>query len=64
MRREICDVYNPGHCCPGHDKYPNDTYSNNRSKSCRAKGIKKEHRHARRVKKYLLKKELKNEILD
>lgn len=55
MRREIIDVYNPGYCCPGHDKYPSNTYKNRRSKSARAEGIKKEHRHARRVKRmYLL----------
>lgn len=51
MKREILDVYQPGHCCPGHDKYPSDTYKNRRSVSKRAEGIKKEHRHARRVKR-------------
>lgn len=39
---------------PGHDDYPSDTYRNRRSKKARAKGIKKEHRHARRVKKQML----------
>jgi len=54
MKREITDVYYPGYCCPGHDDYPGDTYRNRRSKKARAKGIKKEHRHARRVKKHML----------
>lgn len=54
MKREITDVYYPGYCCPGHDDYPGDTYRNRRSKKARSKGIKKEHRHARRVKKQML----------
>lgn len=58
MRREITDVYKPGHCCPGHDKYPADTYSSNRSKKARPEGIKREHRHARRVKKLHLQAEV------
>ena len=52
MRRQILDIM-PGHnttgCCPGHDTYPADTYNSNRSKRARARDIKKEHRHARRV---------------
>lgn len=54
MKREIIDVYYPGYCCPGHDDYPRDTYRNRRSKKARSKSIKKEHRHARRVKKRIL----------
>ncbi|EBQ4063370.1 hypothetical protein BA096_01305 [Salmonella enterica] len=54
MKREINDVTNPGHCCPGHDTYPADTFSSKRSKHARARDIKKEHRHVRRVKKHRL----------
>ncbi|EBX1873577.1 hypothetical protein DRD23_08690 [Salmonella enterica subsp. enterica serovar Enteritidis] len=54
MKREINDVIDPGSCCPGHDTFPADTYRSNRSKKARAEGIKKEHRHVRRVKKHRL----------
>lgn len=57
MKREIVEVYRPGRCCPGHDKYPCESYKSRRSVKQRAEGIKKEHRHARRVKKFLLNKE-------
>ena len=59
MRREIEDVWRPGHCGPGHDKYPEDTYRSNRSKRARSEGIKKEHRHARRVKRHSLQSDIK-----
>ncbi|AMQ66119.1 hypothetical protein AAY80_143 [Stenotrophomonas phage vB_SmaS-DLP_6] len=49
MKREIKRHIRLGDCCPGHDKYPNDSYANNRSKRARARGIAKEHRHARRL---------------
>ncbi|AFO10277.1 hypothetical protein Maynard_158 [Salmonella phage Maynard] len=55
MKREIKDVYDPGSCCPGHDKYPSEKYKNRRSVAKRSEGIKKEHRHARRVKRLALK---------
>lgn len=58
MKREITDVYRPGRCCPGHDKYPCESYKSRRSTKQRAECIKKEHRHARRVKSYMLKNEL------
>lgn len=54
MKREICDVFYPGYCCPGHDKYPADKYKNRRSVHARAESIKREHRHARRVKRQAL----------
>lgn len=59
MKREITDVCRPGHCCPGHDKFPADKYSNRRSVHKRAEGIKREHRHARRVKRQALDAEVK-----
>ncbi|QHJ79796.1 MAG: hypothetical protein [Caudoviricetes sp.] len=49
MKRDIIDVYKPGHCRPGHDKYPCDSYKNRRSKKQRAIYKAKEHRHFRRV---------------
>lgn len=55
MKREITDVLHPGYCCPGHDKYPSDTYRSRRSKKQRRVYKCKEHRHARRVKKQSLK---------
>lgn len=62
MKREIADILDLGYCCPGHDKYPSDTYKNRRSKKRRSEDIKKEHRHARRAKKLKLQKEVKEEI--
>ena len=38
-------------CCPGHDQYPVETYNGKTSKKARSKGIKKEHRVARRISK-------------
>ena len=58
MKREILNVTKPGSCCPGHDKYPNDTYSSRRSKKARSRDKAKEHRHARRVERDNLNKEL------
>lgn len=55
MKREIKDV-KPlcDGCCPGHDEYPTETYSNPRSKRARSEWKAREHRHARRVKKQQL----------
>lgn len=52
MKREILQLKRMRHingCCPGHDDYPSETYGSNRSKRARARDMKKEHRHARRV---------------
>ena len=57
MKRDITTIYKPGHCCPGHDKYPCDTYKNRRSKKQRAIYKAKEHRHFRRVSRLFLVKE-------
>ena len=48
MKREIHKYvkYASG-CCPGHDKYPDDSYKNNRSKRARAKGKTSEHKRVR-----------------
>lgn len=51
MRREILTVLGGiciSGCCPAHDKYPNDTYKNSRSKRARARDKAKEHRYTRR----------------
>lgn len=34
-------------CCPGHDKYPPDSYDSSISKKARAKSIKNSHSRAR-----------------
>jgi hypothetical protein len=44
-------------CCPGHDKWPHQTYKSRRSKAARARDIKKEHRYVRRVLNQQIKKE-------
>lgn len=58
MRREIINILkHVSGCCPGHDKYPGDTYKSNRSKRARARDKKIEHQHARSI----LKRNTKNE---
>lgn len=50
MKREIITVLrHVTGCCPGHDKYPGDTYSSNRSKRARSRSKKNEHQHARSI---------------
>ncbi len=63
MRREIitAGVF-PGWCCPGHDKYPNETYRSRRSKKARTRDKKAEHQHARSILKREFKKEVMKEI--
>ncbi len=36
-------------CCPGHDKWPHDTYKSNRSKRARSRDKKREHKLARTI---------------
>lgn len=49
MKREILALRRDvSGCCPGHDVYPDDTYSSNRSKRARSRDIGKEHRYVRR----------------
>jgi hypothetical protein len=58
MKREILNLDNHrknNWCCPGHDKWPEDTYSKNRSKKQCAVFKTKEHRLARRIAKLELK---------
>lgn len=47
-------------CCPGHDKFPDETYSSNRSKKARARDKKIEHRVARKQ----VRRELSNVVKD
>lgn len=53
MQREL--MQQPGkfrrkcECCPGHDVFPADTYSNNRSKHARSRDKKVEHQLARTI---------------
>ena len=52
MRRELLVLKRTGvACCPAHDKYPADSYTNRRSRRARAQGKKKEHRLVRRAMK-------------
>lgn len=54
MKREIADIKRLEHvngCCPGHDDFPNDVYSNNRSKKARSRDKKLEHRYVRHLKR-------------
>jgi len=61
MRREILNCKTLGRpCCPGHDKFPSDTYVSNRSKRARAKHIKTEHQVVRAITKRIIRKELEN----
>lgn len=61
MRRELMEQtfgkFVSG-CCPGHDVFPNDTYSSNRSKRARSRDISVEHRFVRRTQKQALKAEI------
>lgn len=58
MKREIQNLLrHVSGCCPGHDKYPDDTYRSNRSKRARARDKKAEHQHARSILNRLAKKE-------
>ena len=59
MKRELTKLIWVSYCCPGHDKYATETYSNNRSKRARARDIKKEHQVVRRIQRRLLDKEIK-----
>jgi len=59
MKREIKDlnkIRRP--CCPGHDKFPSETYRNRRSKKARAEGKKIEHRVVRRITRQKINKDL------
>jgi len=46
-------------CCPGHDKFPKDSYRSRRSKKARRKGKKRSHKLARTKLKIIIYKELK-----
>jgi hypothetical protein len=62
MKREIFEINRyASSCCPGHDKWPNEKYSSNRSTRARSRDIAKEHRYVRRIKKMKLKKEIDND---
>lgn len=44
-------------CCPGHDKYPSESYCNNRSKRAHSRDTKVMHRAERRRQKQNVSKE-------
>lgn len=56
MKREVDQIYEHHHsvCCPGHDKFPKETYSSRRSKKARSRDKKKEHKFVRTLVKRLL----------
>jgi hypothetical protein len=55
MKREILNHQrHVSACCPGHDKYPCETYKNSRSKRARSRDMAKEHRWVRRRTKQTL----------
>lgn len=63
MKREIILAgIHPGWCCPGHDLYPNETYSSRRSKKARARDKKMEHQHARSIFNREVKKQIMKEM--
>lgn len=51
-------------CCPGHDKWPNETYNNNRSKRARSRDKKLEHQTARTVANRDMLKELSTALFE
>ena len=59
MKREILTMKRyVSDCCPGHDKFPNDTYRNRRSIHARARDKAKEHRYVRRILKHMLQQDI------
>lgn len=59
MKREISLTgdLKGSRCCPGHDKWPNDSYRSNRSKRARSKTKQIEHQVARARAKASLRKD-------
>lgn len=52
MRREILNLRRGDcGCCPGHDKFPADTYNSRRSKKARSRDRKIENQTVRRIQK-------------
>lgn len=65
MRRELFNYKRSkfvSGCCPGHDDYPGETYSSNRSKRARSRDIAKEHQFVRTLQKRQLLKIIQEEV--
>lgn len=61
MRREILSLRRgDSGCCPGHDKFPADTYKNRRSKKARSRDRKIENRTVRRLQDRVLDRMLRD----
>lgn len=61
MKRELEQYgYHTGRCCPGHDKYPTESYATRTSKHARSRDKKAEHQHARTIRK----RNLFNELME
>ena len=60
------DIYgknwNTRGCCPGHDLFPREKYSNRRSTKAHREATKLAHRLARRIGRYRDAQEIKNEM--
>lgn len=64
MKREILTKErNVTGCCPGHDKWPAETYRSRRSKKARSRDKKKEHQLVRQLVKKELKEMTDSELL-
>lgn len=65
MKREILKhKRHVNDCCPGHDTFPNETYTSRRSKHARARDKKLEHQVARSMAKRKLRDEVVEETND
>lgn len=61
MKRQLLDLRRgDSTCCPGHDKFPDQTYANNRSKRARAKSKADEHQLVRSILKRSIPAEMKD----
>ncbi len=60
MNRDILNLRRgDSGCCPGHDTFPSETYSNRRSKKARARDKQLEHQTVRSIRKRQLAAEVK-----
>ena len=62
MKREILN-YRRGDsgCCPGHDKFPTETYNSRRSKKARSRNRQIENQVVRQLNKKELRSEIRND---
>lgn len=61
MKREILEHKRKkkiNGCCPGHDEWPDETYSSRLSRKARSRDKKKEHKYVRLLRKQQLRRDL------